>query len=275
MFETLGVAGVAFTTTTVVAGELAQPLFAITVYVPADANTALATVGFCKVDVNPFGPVQLYVAPAMVLAVRFIGAPVQTGVLLPAVGVAGKLLTVTTTVPAALVHPPTVIVSEYVPSAASVTEGIEGFCKEDEKLFGPVQLYVAPATAEVVKFNVAPTQSGLLLDGEGVGGVGNTVTVVVPAAPVQPFTVTVTEYVPAPAAVIPAILGFWTDDVNPFGPVQLYVAPATVLAVKFNVAFAHTGELLPAVGAAGVAFTTTVVVPAGLVAQPGTVAVTE
>ena len=47
-------------------------------------------------------------------------------------------------------------------------------------------------------------------------------------------------------------------DVNPFGPVQVYVAPAIVLAVKFKVAPAQIGELLPAVGAAGIGFTVTV-----------------
>jgi len=47
--------------------------------------------------------------------------------------------------------------------------------------------------------------------------------------------------------------------VNPFGPVQLYVAPDMVDAVRLRVPPAHTGVLLPAVGAAGKAFTVTVV----------------
>jgi hypothetical protein len=46
------------------------------------------------------------------------------------------------------------------------------------------------------------------------------------------------------------------------------------VAVKLMAAPAQTGLLLPAVGAAGIGFTTTVVVPAGP-AQPATVAVTE
>jgi hypothetical protein len=136
---TVGVKGVRLTVTTVVAGELAQPLFATTVYVPAAASVALAIVGFCCVEVNPFGPVQLYVAPAIVLAVRLIGVPVHTGVLLPAVGVAGAELTVAVTVPAALVQPFTVTVSEYVPVAATVTPDIDGFCEEEVNPFGPVQ----------------------------------------------------------------------------------------------------------------------------------------
>jgi hypothetical protein len=62
-------------------------------------------------------------------------------------------------------------------------------------------------------------------------------------------------------------------DTNAGGPVQEYVAPATVFDVRFIVAPEHTGELLPAVGAAGIGFTTTTIVPAGP-AQPTTVAVT-
>ena len=47
-----------------------------------------------------------------------------------------------------------------------------------------------------------------------------------------------------------------------------------LLAVKFNVVPAHTGPLLPAVGAAGDAFTVTVVVPADP-AHPFIFAITE
>ena len=47
---------------------------------------------------------------------------------------------------------------------------------------------------------------------------------------------------------------------KPFGPVQLYVAPDTVDAVKFNVDPSHNGPLLDTVGTPGIALTTTVVV---------------
>ena len=63
-------------------------------------------------------------------------------------------------------------------------------------------------------------------------------------------------------------------DVNPFGPVQLYVAPATVDAVKFSVEPSHNGPLLDTVGTAGIAFTTTVVLADALV-QPFAEVVTE
>ena len=51
-------------------------------------------------------------ALATVLAVKFNVCPAHIGLLLPAVGVAGIGFTVTLVVPAALVHPATVIVTE-------------------------------------------------------------------------------------------------------------------------------------------------------------------
>jgi hypothetical protein len=68
-----------------------------------------------------------------------------------------------------------------------------GFCAEDVKLFGPVQLYVAPLTVGVLRLKVVPEQTGLLLLAVGVAGVELTVTVVEPAAEAQPLTVTVTS----------------------------------------------------------------------------------
>ena len=62
-------------------------------------------------------------------------------------------------------------------------------------------------------------------------------------------------------------------EVNPLGPLQEYVVPELV-AVKFNVCPVQRGELLPATGTVGGAFTTAVVVPIGPV-QPFSVAVTE
>src|ERR1035441_9907151 len=47
-----------------------------------------------------------------------------------------------------------------------------------------------------------------------------TVTLVVPGADVQPSTVTVTLYEPEAAVVVLVIVGFWSVEVNPFGPVQ-------------------------------------------------------
>ena len=47
------------------------------------------------------------------------------------------------------------------------------------------------------------------------------VTETVPAVPVHPFSVTVTEYVPADAVVTLPRRGFCPLDENPFGPIQL------------------------------------------------------
>jgi hypothetical protein len=59
-----------------------------------------------------------------------------------------------------------------------------------------------------------------LLAAVGVAGSGLITTFVVPAAEVHPPTVTVTEYVPASAAVTFVIVGFCRADVNPLGPVH-------------------------------------------------------
>jgi hypothetical protein len=123
-----------------------------------------------------------------------------------------------------------------------------------------------------VKFKVDPTHSGPLLPGVGADGIGYITTVVVAAGLVHPFTVTVTLYVPASDKLTFETEGFCNADVNPFGPVQEYVAPAIVFAVKFKVDPTHNGPLLPGVGADGIGYITTVVVAAGLV-HPFTVTV--
>ena len=107
-----GVAGSAFTTTAVVPAKLVQPpTVTVTLYVPAIAVVAEGRVGSSNAEVNEAGPVHEYVAPATVLEVRLIVCPTQSGVLLPAVGVAGIAFTATVVVPGKLVHPPTVIVT--------------------------------------------------------------------------------------------------------------------------------------------------------------------
>ena len=63
-------------------------------------------------------------------------------------------------------------------------------------------------------------QYGPVFDAVGVAGIGLTTTLVVPAAEVQPLTVSVTEYVPASAVVALARVGFCNAEVKPFGPVH-------------------------------------------------------
>jgi hypothetical protein len=134
-------------------------------------------------------------------------------------GVIGVSFTVTATVPMAEVQPFVVTVTLYVPDIATVALVMEGFCTDEEKLFGPVQLYVAPATAGVDRLMVLPEHTGELPDADGVAGVASITTVTVPGAELQPlFTITV--YVPAIAGVALLIVGFCTELAKLFGPVQ-------------------------------------------------------
>src|SRR5436309_6328436 len=145
-------------------------------------------------------------------------APSQYGPPFVAVGVAGVALTTTFVVPAAEVQPLTATVTEYVPASAVVALERVGFWSADVKPFGPVHEYVAPGTVGVESEIVAPSQYGPPFDAVGVAGIAFTITFVVPAAYVQPLTVTVTEYVPASATVALERVGFWSADVKPFGP---------------------------------------------------------
>lgn len=79
---------------------------------------------------------------------------------------------------------------------------------------------MAPATVLAVKFNVEPAHMGVLLLAVGAAGVGFTTTVVVAAALPQPLTVATTEYVPAAASVVDAIVGFCEEEEKLLGPVQ-------------------------------------------------------
>ena len=85
---------------------------------------------------------------------------------------------------------------------------IVGFWAEDVNELGPVQEYVAPATAGVERLIVFPAHTGVLLEAVGVEGVVFTTTTVVPAPLVQPLAVTVTLYVPAIAVVALVMVGF-------------------------------------------------------------------
>ena len=68
--------------------------------------------------------------------------------------------------------------------------------------------------------------------------------------------------------------GFCETEVNPFGPLQLYDVPE-LFAVSDNVCPEQIGELLPAVGIDGGAFTITFVVLTLLTHPADEIAVTE
>jgi len=273
-FVGAGVAAAVLTTTLVLPASDVQPLVVtMTEYVPASAAVAFATVGLCSAEVKLFGPVQAYVAPATVGVASAIVSLTQYGP--PLLAGAAPLPSTTVVVPAAEVQPLTVIVTAYVPKSAAAAFARVGFCDVDVKPFGPVHAYVAFATVGVASAIVAPSQYGPSFDAAGVAGFGVTATLVFPAAELQPPTVTVTEYVPASAAVALARVGFCCVEVKPFGPVHAYVAFATV-GVESAIALpSQNGPLLLAAGVAGTAvLTTTLVVPAAEV-QPPTVMVTE
>ena len=103
-----------------------------------------------------------------------------------------------------------------------------------------------------LRLSVCPEHTGVLLPAEGEEGDELTTTEVVPAAPVHPFVVIVKEYDPASAEETPATEGSSMVEVKLFGPVQAYVAPAMVGALKFRVNPAQMGLLLDMDGAAGV-----------------------
>ena len=79
---------------------------------------------------------------------------------------------------------------------------------------------MAPVIVATVKLSVCPAQIGELLLGTVIGA-SFTATLTVPIGPVQPATVTLTEYTPAASVEAPAIVGFCTLSVKVFGPVQL------------------------------------------------------
>jgi hypothetical protein len=252
------IVGNAFTVTVPVVPE--QPFASVKVNVTVPAETPVA---MFPATVALAGALLTHVPP--VEGVKVSVAPTHNVVAVDGV-TTGFAFTVTADV--VFLHPVLVWVNVNVtlPAATPVT----------------TPAFVTVANAVLLLAHVPPVVGvGIIvlpahIDDAGALTVGRgfTVTFVVPAALVQPFTVTVTEYAPASPAATDAILGFWADEVNPPGPVHEYVAPATLGVVKFNAAPTQRGPLLAAVGVAGFAFTTTDVVPAALV-HPFTVIVTE
>jgi len=86
-----------------------------------------------------------------------------------------------------------------------------------------------------VRFKVCPAQSGPLLPTNGEAGIGFTNTVVVPIGDEQEPIVARTLYTPEAAVVTLAKEGVCTLEEKPLGPVQEYVAPLIVAAVKSSV----------------------------------------
>jgi hypothetical protein len=83
---------------------------------------------------------QAYVAPVTNGVEKVIVCPTHTGLLVVMTGKAGTVFTVTVVVAAALVHPDTVAVTEYVPASAVVTPLMVGFWLVEVNPPGPDQL---------------------------------------------------------------------------------------------------------------------------------------
>src|SRR5207249_2255154 len=88
------------------------------------------------------------------------------------------------------VQPLTLTVTLYVPAAAIVAFGMVGFCRGGAKLFGPVQVYVAPVTVEANNCNVWPGQIGPLFEAVGGEGIGVILTNLLQVISQQLFLVT-------------------------------------------------------------------------------------
>jgi hypothetical protein len=238
--------GTASTTTVVVVVAGKHPVMIIVkLYVPAFADTTFEIIGFCKLLVNPLGPVQEYVAPTIVAANKLIFPPAHTGELL-AILLTGPVFTTTVVEEVEGLHPGLLTVSWYVPPDNKVVGLTEGFCKLLVNPLGPVQEYVAPEIVFEVKFNTEPSQIGELLAGFETGS-ALIETVTFEVTGLQPGTVRVAVYTPDWDETVELILGFCKLLVNPFGPVQEYVAPEIVFEVKFNTEPSQIGLLLDTV----------------------------
>src|SRR5947207_15924203 len=103
-----------------------------------------------------------------------------------------------------------------MPASAVVALVRVGFCSAEVKPFGPVHAYVAPLSVGVDSEIVAPAQYGPPLLAVGVAGIAIGRALGRAGAEVQPFTVMVTEYVPASAAVALARVGVCSEEVKVF-----------------------------------------------------------
>ena len=94
------------------------------------------------------------VAPETVDALKLIAFPEQTGLLLLAVGAAGTAFTTTVVVLAGELQPFTVTKREYTPAKPTTAPGLVGSSREEEKLLGPLHVYVAAGIVFALKLMV-------------------------------------------------------------------------------------------------------------------------
>ena len=131
--------------------------------------------------------------------------------------------------------------------------GIDGVAVGEKKLTGPVHWNVVPGVVlEAVRLSVLLAQIGASLLTVRFGA-GLTTTFTTVGCEVQfRLLVTVTLYTPLAATVAFTIAGFCRVEKKLLGPVQVKLGFTTpVEAVSCNVENWQSGELEPAVGAAG------------------------
>ena len=190
-----GTSGVESTTTAIVetgadvqvSGGTVYMLVAVTEYVPVARVVTGLMLGFCNVELNAFGPVQLYVVPVLDVAVRFRELPEHMGALLVSTGKSG-VESITTLVEIKLLHTNdgliyvSVTTTVYVPVAPVATPAIKGFSSVEVKPDGPLQLYCTPgeASPDVSSKVLVCEHNGELLVMLGSAGVESTTTVTKP-----------------------------------------------------------------------------------------------
>ena len=129
----------------------------------------------------------------MVAALSKRLSPLQTGPLLPALGAGGKVFITRFTVAALDVPQAAVVaVTLYIPAFESFTLLIKGLAWVELKLFGPVQLKLAPDTLVTFNCKFCPGHNGPLLLALGVGVLVVIATTVLAATEGQPFTLAIT-----------------------------------------------------------------------------------
>lgn len=122
----------------VVATTLPQLLVAVSVYIPADAETTVIAPGFWLVDVNPLGPLQEYEVASAAVPVKVSDVPTHT-VVADAVAVTddGTVVIVNAAVASVLPHM-LVAVSVYTPADSALVANAVGFRSVEVKPSGPL-----------------------------------------------------------------------------------------------------------------------------------------
>jgi len=123
------------------------------------------------------GPVQLYVAPGIADADKFKALPSHNGPLFVINGAGGVGFMITASEDGVVLEQPfTVTDAWYTPALPGETFETTGFCCDDVKPLGPVQLYSAPGVDEAFNNMDAPEQIGAFEDNIGAAGIKFTTT---------------------------------------------------------------------------------------------------